>query len=96
MKTSQWIIFIVVGTLATMALCYVGTIAYCILFGITPDKDLIGIFKDAGIFILGALTALLNNTRGTPTETPPATSGNANFEIGITGTAKTKEEEQPQ
>lgn len=61
--TSPHIILIVIGTLAIMALTYVGTLAYCVIKNLQVQGDIIRAFEAAGIFALGAFTGVLANTR---------------------------------
>ena len=57
-----WIVTMVVGTLAVIALTYAGTLAVCALEGIEPPAKVLDYLKDAGIYALGALTSLLVKT----------------------------------
>lgn len=61
--TPRSLIFIVVGTLCVMAFTYVGTLAYCVVSGAHPEGDLMRAFEAAGIYVLGAVTGILVNTR---------------------------------
>ena len=63
MTTPKAITFLVVGSLAVMSLTYVGTLSYCVIRGVNLEGDLVRSFEAAGIYVLGALTGLLVNTR---------------------------------
>ena len=66
MTTPRAITFIVVGTLSVMSLTYLGTLAFCVIAGRTPEGDIMRSFEAAGIYVLGAFTGILVNTRSQP------------------------------
>ena len=68
MKTPQAITFIVVGSLSMMSLLYLGTLAYCVIAGSQTTENTMRSFEAAGIYVLGALTGILVNTRSQQTE----------------------------
>mgnify|MGYP000950712642 CR=1 FL=1 len=63
MRTPKAITFIVVGSLAVMSLTYVSTLAYCVLSGINTSTEAMRSFESSGVYVLGALTGILVNTR---------------------------------
>jgi hypothetical protein len=69
-STPKSITFIVVIGLCGMACTYFGTLAFCVILGITPNEELMRSFEGAGMYVLGAFTAVLVNTRSQPQETP--------------------------
>ena len=68
MTTPKAITFIVVGSISFMSTVYVSTLAYCVMAGVSPPEPAMRSFEAAGIYVLGALTGLLVNTRSQPTE----------------------------
>jgi hypothetical protein len=66
MTTPKAITFIVVGSLSCMSISYVSTLAVCVLSGIQPKSEIMRSFEAAGIYVLGALTGILVNTRSQP------------------------------
>lgn len=66
MTTPKAITFIVVGSLSCMSISYVSTLAVCVLTGIQPQSEIMRSFEAAGIYVLGALTGILVNTRSQP------------------------------
>jgi hypothetical protein len=87
MITHKAITFIVVGGLCTMALTYMGTLAACVIFGIEPKGDLMRSFEAAGMYILGAFTGILVNTR----THQPTSPKDGRVELNLTATSKEKE-----
>lgn len=67
--TSRGVVFIVVGTLAALAALYMVTLAGLLISGAQVDKEIMKPFEYAGVYILGAFTGMLMNTRSNPT--PP-------------------------
>lgn len=63
MTTPKGITFIVVGTLSALSVTYMFTLSYCTIAGITPNETVDRAFQTAGMYILGAFTGLLINTR---------------------------------
>lgn len=77
MITPKAITFIVVGGLAVMALTYVATLAACVLFSIEPKNEIMRSFEAAGMYVLGAFTGILVNTRSQQAEQPTKGEQNA-------------------
>lgn len=96
MSTAPKIIFIVVCTIAMMAITYVGTMAYMVITNGIPDPDVLSMFKDAGIYVLGALTGILVNTRSAPPSEQPSTEVKQTIERmeKITSDPEPKEEQK--
>lgn len=46
-----------------MAITYMGTLAACVLLNIDPNEKMMRAFEGAGMFILGAFSSILVNTR---------------------------------
>lgn len=70
MTTPKAITFIVVGGLCLMALTYMGTLSACVVFGIEPKNEIMRSLEAAGMYVLGAFTGILVNTRSQTPEPP--------------------------
>lgn len=68
MSTPKPITYIVVGSLSLMSIVYVSTLSYCVLSNSSPTTEAMRSFEAAGIYVLGALTGILVNTRSQSTE----------------------------
>jgi hypothetical protein len=64
--TSKRIITIVVATLAIVALITIGTLSYCLIFGVHSDPTLLTAYVGIATGSLAGITGLLANTRTTP------------------------------
>lgn len=74
MTTPKAITFIVVGGLAIMAVTYMLTLSACVLFGLEPKNEMMRSMEAAGMYVLGAFTGVLVNTRSQQPETQDARS----------------------
>lgn len=74
MTTPKGITYIVVGTLSALSVTYMFTLSYCTIAGVTPNDAVDRAFQAAGMYILGAFTGLLVNTRSQQPETQDAQS----------------------
>lgn len=88
MTTPKAITFIVVGGLCLMALTYMGTLSACVLFGIEPKNEIMRSLEAAGMYVLGAFTGILVNTRSQSSESKPQQGA---MELNLTATTKDKE-----
>ncbi len=90
--TNPKIVFIVVVSLAIMALMYVGCLAACVVFNISAQPEIVQSFQAAGIFVLGALSGILASTK-----TPPPSSvdpGTKSLTATVTTTETSREPEK--
>lgn len=55
----------IVSTLATLTLLYMGVLAFCVISGQVIQQDVMREFSTAGMFILGVFTGLLAKTAST-------------------------------
>jgi len=76
------IVLIVVLTLAALCIVYMGTLAVCILRGLTPDEKVLLQFVAGGTYVLGVLSGMLINPRGPSPGTTTETK-----EIAVTTTS---------
>jgi len=83
------IVFIVVISLAIMALTYMGGLACCVVMNISAQPEIVQSFQAAGIFVLGALAGILSNVRTSPA-TPADASSKSSTQI-VTKTETTNE-----
>lgn len=67
-KPNPIVVYVVVGALAFSLATYALTLALCALRGATPPDNVLGCFKDLGIFASGALASLLAKTGSVPEE----------------------------
>ena len=68
-QTPRLIITIIVSTLAGASLLYIGTLAYCVMAGLTVVPELLREFSTAGMFLLGVFCGLLSKTSSNPEPT---------------------------
>ena len=62
-STPPHLIAVVVYTLAILSCVYVGTLAYCVMSGVTIDQVVLTAFAAVGGGIVGTFTGMLINTR---------------------------------
>lgn len=80
MTTPKAITFMVVGVLGVMAITFMGTLSACVLFGLEPNNDIMRSMESAGMYVLGAFTGLLVNTRSQqPDNNDERTDSNSNI-----------------
>lgn len=60
------VVYLVVGTLAFVVICYVATLSFCSIGGFHPDVKVLEYLKDAGLFASGSLGTILTQTKTQP------------------------------
>ncbi len=68
--TPRSVIFIVIITIAILAVIYMGTLAACLLLKLSPDEKVLLQFVAGGTYILGVLSGVLIRTAHTGQSSP--------------------------
>ncbi len=68
------VIYIVIVTIAVLAVIYMGTLAACLLLKLSPDEKVLLQFVAGGTYILGVLSGVLIRTAGQQPGSQPSDS----------------------
>jgi hypothetical protein len=78
MTTPKAITYIVICSLAAMAVSYMATLCCCVFWNINPSETIGRQFESVGNIVLGMLGGALINTRSHREEIPPTTPTTTN------------------